>query len=234
MDLARMLRYCSLLEQHNDRSWFHEKSNHELYEAARRDFIGLVDELKYRIADAVSPDLAERLIFADAKSLLYRIPRDMRVNKHKPPYNPRWSAYLAADRHSVLPIGYYVHLQPGDRSHFGTGAWCEDREMLWQVRSYISLHFARFSEALSHSGCMLWGERLKRVPADFDPDDPAAEYLKYKDWLVSRSFDDRELTDADAFIDAVVETVERMEPLRLFFNDALSGRRRDPLDESDW
>ena len=229
-----MLRYCALLEQHNDRAWFHDKDNHALYEAARRDFIALVEELKYRIADVVDAELAERLVFADAKSLLYRIPRDMRVNRNKPPYNPRWSAYLAADRHSVLPIGYYIHLQPGDRSHFGTGAWCEDREQLYQVRSYISLHFARFSEALRGCGYTLWGERLRRVPADFSADDPAAEYLKFKDWLVSRAFDDRELGDAEDFIGAVAETAERMEPLRLFFNDALSGPRRDPLDESDW
>ena len=229
-----MLRYCALLEQNNDRAWFHEKANHALYEAARQDFIELVEELKYRIADIVSPDLAERLVFADAKTLLYRVPRDMRVNKNKPPYNPRWAAYLAADRHSVLPIGYYIHLQPGNRSHFGTGAWCEDKEQLYQVRSYLSLHYARFAEALRECGYTLWGERLKRVPADFAPDDPAAEFLKYKDWLVSRPFDDRELSSAEAFLNEAVETVKRMEPLRLFFNDALSGPQRDPLDRDDW
>ena len=229
-----MLRYCSLLEQHNDRSWFHEKDNHTLYEAAKRDFIELVEELKFRIADVTSPDLAERLVFADAKTLLYRIPRDMRVNKHRPPYNPRWAAYLAESRHSILPIGYYIHIQPGDRSLFGTGAWCEDKEMLWQVRSYISLHYLRFKEALADCGYPLWGDMLRRVPADFDPQDPAAEYLKYKDWLVGRAFADRELTDVSQFLDAVTETAKQMEPLRQFFNDALSGPRRDPLDESDW
>jgi len=234
MELERMLRYCALLEQNNNRTWFHDKENHALYEKARQDFVELVEELKYRIADLVSPALAERLVFADAKSLLYRIPRDMRVNKNKPPYNPRWSAYLAADRHSLQPLGYYIHIQPGNRSHFGTGAWCEDKEQVYQVRSFISLHFARFSEALSDCGYTLWGGRLRRVPADFDADDPAAEYLKYKDWLVSRSFDDRELTSAEAFLDAIAETVERMEPLRVFFDDAISGPRRNPLDESDW
>ena len=129
MDFDRMLRYCSQLELHNDRSWFHAPENYALYTAAKQDFIDLVEELKYRIAelaspDLATPDLAEKLVFADAKKLLYRIPRDMRGRKNALPFNPRFSADLSGDRHSMLPVGYYLHIQPGDRSFFGTGAWC--------------------------------------------------------------------------------------------------------------
>ena len=30
MNFENMLRYCALLEQHNDRAWFHEKENYKL------------------------------------------------------------------------------------------------------------------------------------------------------------------------------------------------------------
>ena len=234
MDFERMLRYCTLLEQNNQRTWFHEPENYQLYTAAKQDFIALVDELRYRIADRTTPDLANRLIFADSKALMFRIPRDMRTNKGKPPYNPRWSADLSGDRNSFLPLGYYVHIQPGDRSLFGTGVWTWDSETVLNIRSYISGHFAQFFEALELCGYPLSGARLKNVPRGFDPDDPAGDYLKFKDWLVSRPFPDACLTDFDRFFDAVTETVDRMEPLRCFFADAASGPHRNPFDPTDW
>ena len=36
MDCKRMLRYCSELDAHNDREWFH--ANHKEYELAKEDF----------------------------------------------------------------------------------------------------------------------------------------------------------------------------------------------------
>lgn len=228
MDFERMLRYCALLEQHNDRSWFHATENYQLYTDAKQDFIDLVEALKFRIADCCSPELAERLIFADARTLLYRIPRDMRVNKGKPPYNPRWSAYLAANRHSLTPVGYYVHIQPGDRSLFGTGAWCESGETLLRIRTYISENAARFLDAMELCGYPMSGDRLKNMPRGFDPADPAGEYLKFKDWLVARPFPDAALGSLDAFLDAAAEAVAQMEPLRCFFSDAFSGAGRHP------
>lgn len=234
MNFEKMLRYCTQLELHNERSWFHAPENYQLYTAAKEEFIELVDELKYRIANIASPELAEKLIFADTKKMLYRIPRDMRNHRNKPPYNPRWAADLSGDRHSMLPVGYFIHIQPDNRSFFGSGAWCPDGETLLNVRSYISENFDRFTDALKQSGYSVNGTRLKNVPRGFDPEDPAAEYLKFKEWLVDRPFPDEELRDFDSFIDTVAETAARIEPVRRFFNDALSQKKRCPWDVGDW
>ena len=234
MDFERMLRYCALLEQNNNRTWFHEPENHKLYVGAKEDFTELVEELKFRIADHCAPDLAERLIFADAKALQYRVPRDMRANKGKPPYNPRWGADLSADRHTPIPIGYFVHIQPGGQSLFGTGAYGWDADTLLRVRTYLSENADRFFDALERCGYPIFGDHLKNVPRGFDPDDPTAEYLKFKSWLAGRHFADSELTEFDRFLDDVTEAVERLEPLRCFFNDALTGRRKNPFDPTDW
>ncbi len=234
MDFDRMLRYCTLLERNNERAWFHDPDNHALYAAARADFTELLLDLKFRLSEVVAPDLGERLLFADAKAMQYRIPRDMRGKRSGPPYNPRWAADVSGDRHALLPLGYYVHIQPGGRTMFGTGAWCWEPEMLLRIRTAISTQYLRFTDALDQSGSPLWGDRLKRVPRGFSEDDPAAEYLKYKSWLVSRAFADGELRSFDGFVSDCVETAERMEPLRLFFNDALSGLHRNPLETSDW
>ena len=234
MDFDRMLRYCELLERNNNRTWFHDRDNHALYAAAKEDFTELLLDLKFRLSEVVSPDLAERLLFADPKAMQYRAPRDMRGRHGVPPYNPRWAADVSADRHSLLPLGYYVHIQPGGRTMFGTGAWCWEPEMLLRIRTAISTQFLRFSDALEQSGAPLLGDRLKRIPRGFDETDPAAEYLKYKSWLVSRDFADGELRSFDGFVSDCVAAAERMEPLRVFFNDALAGIHRNPLETSDW
>ena len=158
----------------------------------------------------------------------------MRGMRGKLPYNPRWAADISGDRHALLPLGYYVHIQPGDRTMFGTGAWCWEPEMFLRVRTAISTQFFRFSEALEQSGSPLWGDRLKRVPRGFSDEDPAAEYLKYKSWLVSLPFADDQLESFDGFVSACVAAAERMEPLQIFFNDALSGIHRNPLEGNDW
>lgn len=229
-----MLRYCALLELNNNRAWFHDAQNYKLYQEAKQDFTDLVEQLKFRVAELVDPELAERLIFAQAKDLLYRIPRDMRANRGKPPYNPSWRADIAADHHVPLPVGYFMMIAPGDRSHFGTGAWCWNAELLLRVRTYISENFDRFEDAMGHCGMELQGNRLKNVPRGFDPDDPAGEYLKFKSWFVTEQFADSELTDFDSFTERAAAAVERMEPLRRFFNDALSQKKRCPWDVGDW
>jgi len=234
MEFDQMLRYCELLERNNNRTWFHDRENHKFYVSAREDFTELVRDLKFRLSEVVAPDLAERLMYADPKVMQYRVPRDMRAGGDRPPYTPRWAAELSGDRHSLLPLGYYVHIQPGGRTFFGTGAWCWESEMLLCVRRYISAHLGRFTEALELCGRPLEGDTLKKVPRGFTPDDPAAEYVKYKSWFVSRSFADAQLRSFDGFVAACAEEAGRMEPLRVFFNDALSGLRRDPMGGNDW
>ena len=223
-----MLRYCALLEKNNHRTWFHE--NHKLYEQAKADFTELTELVKYTVADHCGPELAQRLLYANPKDLLYRIPRDARVWRNAPPYNPSWRAYIAGDKHSMWPVGYYYMIAPGNKSHFGTGGWCPDADWLRRIRNYISANFERFAIALAQCGYELSGESLKRVPAGFDPLDPAGEYLKYKEWFISQPFADGELRDFDGFTARVAETVERMEPLRLFFDDAFAQKVHSPWE----
>ena len=223
-----MLRYCAQLELHNERSWFHE--NHKWYEEAKRDFLELTELLKFRVAETAGPALAERLLYADAKDMLYRIPRDMRIRSDRPPYTPSWRAYISGDKHALWPVGYYYRIQPGDRSIFGTGGWCPDQDWLRKVRGFIAENHERFSAALAESGLPLEGDKLKRVPSGFDPLSPAAAFVKYKSWLVSEPFSDAELTDFDRFADRVAQTVLRLEPLRQFFDDAFAEKPKTVWD----
>lgn len=228
MDFDRMLRYCAELELHNERPWFHE--HHDEYEAAKADFTQLVERLKFCVADRARDELGERILFTTPKSMLYRIPRDARVHRNQPPYNPSFRARIAADRKVLLPLGYYIRIAPNGRSLFGTGAWCPEPDMLPRARNYLADHWDEFQDILLSSGLEITGEKLRRVPAGFDPEHPAAEYLKHKEWDAVRLLEDRELTDFDRFMDLIAGEVERMEPFRVFMTRALRERVESPWD----
>lgn len=223
MEFENMLSYCRELELNNNRSWFH--ANHKQYEQAKEDFTELVERIKFCAAERVDLALQERLLFAEPKDMLYRIPRDARVYKDKPPYNPTWRAYISPDKKSLLPLGYFLRVAPGGQSHFGTGAWCPDGETLRRVRDYIAETWEELDELLEQSGLALGGEKLKRVPRDYEPEHPAGEYLKHKSWLFNVDIPDEALTNFDSFTRLIGGYIDRMEPLRRYFQRALEERR---------
>jgi len=219
MDFERMLSYCAALAAHNDRAWFHE--NHKFYEEAQRDFAELLELARFAVAEA-APDIAEDIMYAKARDWMYRIPRDMRVNRGKPPYNPSFRAYISADKKSWLPIGYFLRIEP-ENSCFGTGVWMPDSAGTNRLREYISAHALEFEDIVEQNSLVFTGERLKRMPRGFDEDAPAAEWLKFKEWLVIEEIADAELGSFDDFCGLLRRVVARMEPMRKFLLAAATG-----------
>ena len=220
MEFEKMLTYCRELEMNNNRPWFH--ANHKQYELAKEDFTELVERMKFCVAERADLSFQERLMFADPKTMLYRIPRDARMYKDKPPYNPTWRAYISPDKKSLLPLGYFTMIAPGGISEFGTGAWCPDGETLTRVRDYISENYEELEELIEEAGYPLLGNKLKRMPRGWE-EHPAGELLKHKEWFFLQRFEDGELTTFDEFMERIALCVERMEPLRRYFDRALRG-----------
>ena len=69
------------------------------------------------------------------------------------------------------------------------------------------------------------GERLSRVPRGFPPDHPAADYLKYKQFLAARTFAPAVAT-TPSFYKIVVETFRGMLPFIRFLNEPIVRERR--------
>jgi hypothetical protein len=66
----------------------------------------------------------------------------------------------------------------------------------------------------------LTGDRLTRVPRGYPSDHPAAEYLKFKQYLGGREFPP-EFAASRAFYPALIETYRVMMPLIRFLNTPL-------------
>ena len=69
------------------------------------------------------------------------------------------------------------------------------------------------------------GDRLTRVPRGFPADHPAGEYLKYKQFLASRTLEP-EIVTSPQFYKTVLETFRGMLPFIRFLNEPIVAARR--------
>src|SRR5262249_20572409 len=123
--------------------------------------------------------------------------------------------------------GYYFHLEPG-KSFMGGGLWQPESEALKKVRQEIDYCFDEFKKIISSKkfktvyGEMYTGEgiQLSKVPQGFEKDNPAAEYLKFKSWLVLADISDAELTSKNLVM-KTVDAFRQLQPLVKFLNRPL-------------
>lgn len=216
MSFERMLRYTADLRAHNDRAWFHE--THDEYLRARGDFLALLEQLRFVIADA-SPELGGDILYMNAKDWVYRIARDMRFYKNVPPYEPSFRAYISSDRKSWLPIGYFLCVEQG-RTVFGTGMFLSETPAVNRVRDFIAANQEEWESILAENDLPFGGDTLKTLPRGYSPDHPAARWLRYKNWLVEYAFPDEALGSFDDFASEIGALVRRTEPFRKFLLEA--------------
>lgn len=220
MDFSRMLSYTEALSLNNERTWFHD--NHKQYEQAQEDFLMVLDVMKFVLAKE-APQIGDQLLFENPKNFMYRIPRDMRYSKNKTPYNPAFRAYMSPQKKNFLPLSYYLHISH-EGCYLEAGAWPWEAGQLNRLREYIAYNYEELDLLVIENGLDVTGAMLKRTPRGYEPDHPAADWLKYKFWLTEYSFSPDELRDLDAFADAAGRAVSRFEPFRQYlmgaFNDA--------------
>lgn len=215
-DFKDILKYCYSLGVNNNRTWFHD--HHDEYEKAKKDFQGFLDMLRFAINKA-APQAGKPIMYMEPREWMYRIARDMRFHKNGAPYNPAFRAYLAPDKKSWKPEGYYIRIFPGS-SCFGTGLWCETTSQMNNIRKYISLHYDEFSAILKKSRIPVEGSSLKSMPRGFSADDPAAKYIKMKNWTMIIEIPDSDIGTFEDFTAYLIKYVKRMEPMRQFLMKA--------------
>jgi uncharacterized protein (DUF2461 family) len=94
-------------------------------------------------------------------------------------------------------------------------------------REHIAAHHRRLTTIVSapafakHLGT-LEGDTLTRVPRGFDPEHPAADYLKFKDWMVSRSLPGTFVTEP-AFYPTLLDIFRAAAPLIRFLNEPIAA-----------
>jgi uncharacterized protein (TIGR02453 family) len=196
--------FLAELAANNDRAWFQpRKAEYERLLKTPLEELCVAVEAEFRARDLP--------LHADATKSPFRIYRDTRFSRDKSPYKThvaasfRWIGDADPERgrshtENVHASGGYVHLQPGE-IFVGGGVWHPDSAWLKGFRDRVAnrtdefraiVEAPEFVEAFGSVSDD--GESLKRVPAGYSPDHPAADILRKKNVTFGRR-----LSDEDAF-----------------------------------
>lgn len=214
-----LYNFLGELRVNNDRQWF--QTNKKRYEALRKQFVADVERLIGRIA-AFDPEIGG----LDAQSCMYRIYRDIRFTNDKTPYKTHFGAYMTGYGGRTSPYaGYYLHIEPGN-SLLSGGVWCPPADLLKRLRQDIYDNMDEFLEIIENSEFKktfpsLVGETLKRTPFGFPADDPHADILRHKDFVVLTERPDAFFC-TDDWMDGVVEAFRVLAPFNRFLNYTVS------------
>jgi uncharacterized protein (TIGR02453 family) len=217
------LEFLRSLKRHNNREWF--QRNKGIYEQSVKQ---PMENLISALAEDFQKFAPEML--ASPKASAYRIYRDTRFSKDKSPYKTHVAAvFPRAGLGKHEGAGFYLHIAPSELL-IGGGLYMPLPEELNAVRQRIGADPTSLFKILKNRQFKklfqtIGGEQLSRVPRGFPADHPAADYLRHKQFLVSRTFPATEAVKP-SFYPLVVETFRAMVPFVRFLNDPIIQKRK--------
>ena len=215
---AETLTFLRALKRNNRREWFN--AHREQYEVHVRQPMTAIVE---RLADDLRGFAPE--LIASPKASMYRIYRDTRFSENKAPYKTHVAAVFPTRgllKHEGA--GVYFHVSP-DGVWIGGGMYAPPAPQLHLVREHVATHLKQFRAIVESPGFrrqlgMLEGEKLKRVPRGFVKDDPAAEYLKLRQFIAGAELPGSFAT-SPKFYRTLLTVFREVVPLTRFLNAPL-------------
>jgi uncharacterized protein (TIGR02453 family) len=214
------------LARNNERVWF--EANRDVYEREVR-------EPMRRLVEAIDAELGSIApeIVGDPKRSMFRIHRDVRFSRNKSPYKTNAGAWLY-HRDAGRKVGtagegggagFYFHIDPTTCFMAG-GIWMPARPALLRIREAIAAEPAALARLTSAAAFrrrfdgLRQEPKLRRVPRDFSPEHPAAEWLKLQSFTAVASIERRVVT-SPRLVDRLCRDFEPLVPLVRWLNRAL-------------
>jgi uncharacterized protein (TIGR02453 family) len=217
------MAFLRALKKHNDRDWFTPRK--PTFEATvRQPMIELVSGIHREMLR-----FAPQYVGEPAKCV-YRIYRDTRFSKDKTPYKTYASALFLRsgfDKYSGGAAIYFA-VSP-DSIEVAGGIYMPDRDVLLAVRQHIAENHKQFRATFGGAKVKkllgeLQGDSLSRVPKGFDPEHPAADLIRRKQYLLDTQLDPK-LATTPKLLSELVMRIEAMTPFVEFINRPLVARQ---------
>jgi len=193
--MEKVLSFLTDLRSNNNKEWF--DANKVRFLEAQSIFNNFIGELLVGIGE-FDPSVRNLQL----KDCVYRIYRDLRFSKDKTPYKTHMGGFIAPGGKCGGRAGYYFHIEPKEADYLGghilsAGVYMPTPKALKSIREEIMLNGDQFHKSVigTEGFDMEMGRKLKKVPSGFPADSPFAQYFKYQDFFLSRSFDDKFLAD---------------------------------------
>ena len=207
------LKFLKDLAKNNDRVWFKASKND--YDYALANMKGLIESIE---AELSKVDMIE-------KKKVFRIYRDVRFSKDKTPYKDHLGGSFTRAT-AARRGGYFLGIQPGNKSIIAGGFWNPESTDLKRVREELALDPSDFRKIINAKKFkdlfgQLEGQTLKNIPRGFDKESPAGDLLRMKQYLCYRPVSDKEIIEPD-FLKKVVDTYKGMLPFFNFMSSVLT------------
>ncbi len=219
MDLSQVLKFLASLAKNNNREWF--EKNKPVYLQAKANFDEFLAAL---LIELIKID--EGLATVNPKKLGFRIYRDVRFSKDKSPYKINMGASFSPGGKMEQEPGYYLHLQPGNKSFIAAGMYLPDAEKVTKIRQEIDYNSEKLLEIIDAKAFKKLFpslddfDKLKTAPKGYAKDHPQLELLKHKSFIVSHPFTDEEVKD-QKFVKQVIAAIKTVKPFKDFLVEAI-------------
>lgn len=194
------LEFLKELKQNNNREWFNaNKPTFEVEQKKVKEFYNSVMEhLKMH-------DLIENV-------KIFRIYRDVRFSPDKTPFKPHFAGHFTRATNK-LRGGYYLRVRPGETFLAG-GFWEPNKEDLARIRKEFETDASEIRaivNAPEFKKCFgtLQGDAVKTAPRGFDKNHPNIDFIRLKQFIVTRSFTDEEVLSPN-FLTEVISSFKAM------------------------
>src|SRR6185503_19754977 len=170
----------------------------------------------------------------DPANALYRFFRDTRFSKDKSPYKDRIAASFPR-RGQPEGAGFYFSVSHKEFA-VGGGIYMPSPETLRAIRGHVAERHREFRRIVSAPAVRrlfgdVHGEQLSRVPKGFAADHPAADLLRFKQYLLYVELPP-ELATTPAIEAEIVKRFRAMAPFLEFLNAPLArqAKKIDPRE----
>lgn len=220
MDFSQIFKFLQSLSKNNDRTWF--EKNKGTYLQAKENFDAFVSAFLNELIK-FNPDMAG----LNPKKLAFRIYRDVRFSKDKKPYKTNMGAGFSPGGKMIQEPGYYLHIEPGNKSFIAGGLYMPDQGNLGKIRQEIDYTGERLEKILKDKKFTKWFkgfddfDKLKTVPKGYPKDHPRLDWLKHKSFIVSHPFTDTEVKEK-SFLKSIANASLAMKPLNEFLKEAIA------------
>ena len=214
------LKFLKDLKKNNNKAWF--EKNKSSYLSAKDDLESLTTQLLNGLSktDKSIADLK-------AKDCLFRIYRDVRFAKDKTPYKTNMGAWMNKGGKKINSAGYYFHCEPG-QSFIAGGFYMPMPPELNKIRQEIDYSFDEWKKIISNKNFKKYFSKgvegievLSRPPKGYDENNPAIEFIKMKNFIVTRQLTDKDL-QSKTLVKEVLKTYETMKPFIDFLNHSVA------------
>lgn len=216
--MQSILRFLSALKENNQREWL--EAHKADYESTRHYFAEFVKQV---LKEFVQFETSFATL--EPKDCIFRLYRDVRFSKDKTPYKTSYSAYFAEGGRKSTKAGYYLHIEPGNKSMLAGGMYMPIAEELKKIRQEIDyngeeftaiLHQPEFKQYFGKIG----GSTLKTVPKGYAATHPNIDLLKHKDFTVFHSLTDTKVIEPGLLTQSM-QVWKTLKPLNDFLNRAV-------------